>query len=276
MKITSAVKNPLTIIAIFAGLAEVAGTVVLPFVAAANQLTYIWFLMVFPTLLILLFFFTLNWNPKVLYAPSDFRDESNYMEIFRPSSTAERLVKLEEEVQETVIDETSIKNNSTAADYLPHLEPVSLPKLRIFERLSNDRRGRYMLAENLIIDRLSAEFKMPAQRELALSQRFGKGYLFDAVFEDKRGPIIVEIKLLPEMNISRRMRETLHKMEQAVSSMPESMRHSARVLLVFVHEAPTKNIDQIKSDLNRITSSFPVPIELRIYDLKELIAEAEM
>lgn len=35
------IKNPLTVIAIFAGIAEVSGTVVLPFISANNQLTFI-------------------------------------------------------------------------------------------------------------------------------------------------------------------------------------------------------------------------------------------
>ena len=38
------VKNPLTIIAIFAGIAEVSGTVILPFISQENQGLYVWFL----------------------------------------------------------------------------------------------------------------------------------------------------------------------------------------------------------------------------------------
>ncbi len=38
-----------------------------------------WFVMGFPALLLLLFFGTLNFNAKVLYAPSDFQDEENFL-----------------------------------------------------------------------------------------------------------------------------------------------------------------------------------------------------
>lgn len=77
------IKNPLTIIAIFAGIAEVSGTLVLPFIADENQLIFIYFLIIFPSILIVLFFVTLNFNNKALYAPSDFDDESNYIKIFK-------------------------------------------------------------------------------------------------------------------------------------------------------------------------------------------------
>lgn len=76
-----AVGNPLTIIAIFAALAEVAGTVALGLVEPDQEKIFIWFVMLFPTLLVLLFFITLNWNPSVLYSPSDFRDEENFLEV---------------------------------------------------------------------------------------------------------------------------------------------------------------------------------------------------
>lgn len=77
----SLVKNPLTIIAMFAGLAEVSGTAILPWIAEPNQNIYIYFLMFFPTFLVSLFFFTLHKKPESLYAPSDFVDEKNYMTL---------------------------------------------------------------------------------------------------------------------------------------------------------------------------------------------------
>ncbi len=77
------VSNPLTVIAIFAGITEVGGTIVLPFLATANQSTYMWFLIVFPGALVLLFFATLNFNHRVLYAPSDYRADSSFLAASR-------------------------------------------------------------------------------------------------------------------------------------------------------------------------------------------------
>lgn len=73
------VSNPLTLIAVFASLAEIAATAVLPMVEGAVQGVFVWFVMLFPVLLVVLFFVTLNWNHGVLYAPSDFTDESNFL-----------------------------------------------------------------------------------------------------------------------------------------------------------------------------------------------------
>ena len=56
-----------------------AGTVALAAVDKEIQYVFVWFVMAFPILLVTLFFATLNFNPKVLYAPSDFKDEENFL-----------------------------------------------------------------------------------------------------------------------------------------------------------------------------------------------------
>jgi len=66
----------------FAAIAEVSGTVVLPLVDATVQAVYVWFLMVFPCFLVLLFFVTLWIDHSVLYAPSDYKDEAGFVTLF--------------------------------------------------------------------------------------------------------------------------------------------------------------------------------------------------
>ncbi len=75
------ISNPLTIIGLFAGIAEIAGTVVLPLVSEDLQGKFIWYVMGFPVLLVVAFFLTLIFKPSSLYAPSDFSDESNYVKL---------------------------------------------------------------------------------------------------------------------------------------------------------------------------------------------------
>ena len=75
------ISNPLTLIAVFAGLAEVAATTVLPMLSGTIQETFVWYVMLFPVLLVLAFFLTLNFNHAVLYSPSDFQDESNFLGV---------------------------------------------------------------------------------------------------------------------------------------------------------------------------------------------------
>lgn len=69
------VNNPLTVIAIFSMLTEASAAVSLPYIDHENQKIYVWFLIVFPSILITLFFLTLNFNNKTLYSPADYAKE---------------------------------------------------------------------------------------------------------------------------------------------------------------------------------------------------------
>lgn len=74
------ISNPLTIIGVFAGITEVAMVSALGLLNVELHSTFIWFIMFFPVLLVSLFFWTLNKNSKVLYSPSDFKDENVYLQ----------------------------------------------------------------------------------------------------------------------------------------------------------------------------------------------------
>jgi len=73
------VSNPLTIVAIFAGLAEVMATAVLVVLPATLQSIFIYFVMGFPVLIVSLFFLCLFVRPQSLYAPSDYKSEESYL-----------------------------------------------------------------------------------------------------------------------------------------------------------------------------------------------------
>lgn len=75
------ISNPLTIISIFAGLAEIMATTALIQLPQEMQAVFIYFVMGFPTLLVILFFITLIFKNKVLYAPSDFSNQEHYLEL---------------------------------------------------------------------------------------------------------------------------------------------------------------------------------------------------
>lgn len=74
------INNPLTIIAIFATLAEVNATVSIGLIDKSLHHIFIWFIIGFPTLLIILFFLTLNFKTKAMYSPSDYREDKNFIE----------------------------------------------------------------------------------------------------------------------------------------------------------------------------------------------------
>jgi len=125
------VSNPLTIIALFAALAEIAGTVAIKLVAPELQPTFIWFVMIFPTLIVVLFFVTLNFNAKVLYAPGDFKNEENYFAALnaKQSLGIEKVQAMIAEAKTEIISEVMETIPANGADEKRKIEEVVQNKL---------------------------------------------------------------------------------------------------------------------------------------------------
>lgn len=101
------VRNPLTIIAIFAGISEISATAVLPFISESIQKVFIWFIILFPFVLLILFFITLWTKHQVLYAPSDYKSDENFLKVI-PSTGFEIKKKLIEDTKELVEDSNKV------------------------------------------------------------------------------------------------------------------------------------------------------------------------
>ena len=87
---TKKITNPLTVIGLFAGLSEAAITTVTALSNSEVQGTFIWFVIGFPVLLVLLFFYTLLKRSEVLYAPSDYKDEEHFLEAMKEMREKQR------------------------------------------------------------------------------------------------------------------------------------------------------------------------------------------
>ena len=269
------IKNPLTIIAIFAAIAEISGTVVLPFIAPANQATYVWFLIVFPILLIVLFFLTLNFNHKVLYAPSDYQNEDNFLRSLPKATFAEKVLKIEAEIAE----------EETAAQELPKPEKapetivgassptISEPTISFQNLVRRSTQATYMLAEDLIFRKLSKEFSAEIQREVKLNSLAGR-YIFDGIVREKGVTTVIEVKYLRNALASgMQLRETLGRIQQSVKLLPAEQTANFRVLLAVATDEGGVSHGRVAEQIDRYRNEFSFPIEIRFYNLADLERE---
>jgi tetratricopeptide (TPR) repeat protein len=77
----SVVRNPLSVIALFVLLVEAIATVTLIQVREQLEvaLPLVWFIVLFPTMIALLFFSTLWWRHQSLYAPTEYRSDESFL-----------------------------------------------------------------------------------------------------------------------------------------------------------------------------------------------------
>lgn len=105
-----AISNPLTIVAIFAALAEINATVSIGLVDKELQEIFIWFVIGFPTFLVALFFATLNFNTKVIYAPSDYKDDEGFHKMFTGFILPDKEINVDKNIIKNTLQELGIQS----------------------------------------------------------------------------------------------------------------------------------------------------------------------
>ena len=242
------IRNPLTIVAIFAALAEVGGTIILPFISENNQALFIWFLMLFPTFLLVVFFLTLNFNHTVLYAPSDFKDERNFVQSnLKKATPLEAANKIDEEVKEYA------QNPELSNDHFSDNDIFKVP----FRRL-----------EELALKRLEKIYNSPLIRQVS----FG-GYVFDGAFENRGNLSIVEVKHVSSIGfLNNGFDEVLNKISNSLAlHLQNELSFETELFLVIV----TPLNEEFYSHLQRLTDEVFEKLKIRyklyIFSREELL-----
>jgi hypothetical protein len=302
------IKNPLTVIAIFAGIAEISGTIVLPFIANENQAVYIWFLMIFPLFLVGIFFGTLNFNHKVLYAPSDYSNEDNFIKSIGKATIAEKQEKLRAEANdasallETSLDPetldasvTTSQSQTTEAEG-SQADENSVPKTPLSEengtapsgyskeepgsvRQTQDKQRRAIeqvqRVETLAITKLSEELGMMFQKDASFDVHSRRKLIFDGLGISKDTIHAVEVKFLKTANsvaiASGRFEKLLLECENLNDQI--KIRNSSSYLLLHffvVIEDSSISKDSVTKRFERYRRAYDVNVDLRVLYLTEL------
>ena len=259
------IKNPLTIIAIFAAIAEISGTIVLPFINAEHQGLYIWFLMIFPLVLVITFFLTLNFNHKVLYAPSDYKNEDNFLRSFQKASFIEKARKIDAEIEN--LENIQIMGNQSE-------EPIKQDDLSYKKLIKRSTQATYYLAEELVFAKLAKEFGTEIQREVK-PLGVERGYVFDGVISDRSAMTIIEVKFVRNA-IIHRLQDTINRIEGSLSNLSNAERRNMKLLLAVVTDQEGSINDRITQQLENLKKKASFSIELRFYNLSELEKEFEI
>jgi hypothetical protein len=263
------VKNPLTIIAIFAGLAEVFSTAVTPFLSVEIQYIFIWFLVSFPLILIGLFFITLNFNHKVLYAPSDYKDEQHFISILRPATKQEKENKLKEEIQEDIeintIEEIQEEVSECIAEEI---------QKRIEEQNFGIKYRHYKVAEKAVLNKIQKEKNIDIHKQVSFDYSNGST-MFDGISYKGQMLNIYEVKIL---NDNIQYKEIIDNLIHRLSTFIKLSKFDAKNIkldIVFLYDRQMKNIEIMKKQIiifvKDIEKTFE--IEVSFYNLETIMKE---
>ena len=266
-----AVRNPLTVIAMFAGLAEVSGTIVLPFISDVVQVTFVWFLMVFPVLLVMLFFGTLWLKPVVLYAPSDYKDERIFQDLFVPTKPEDRTREIEEEVASEV--GAVAQPSATEQRVEPVGQNTKIAETANLQMTANDFGIISLVAEDYAVRKLQSIVGMPFSRQV--SPRGMPQVRFDAVSTSSEKIIAVDVKYTrsgrPSADVLDRTLARVERFYQALTSVERKVFEF--IIVYVVDQGAVERVDQLKARAARALSQHSFSSRIEIFTFAELETE---
>tara|TARA_R110001583_G_scaffold160442_1_gene312342 strand:+ start:2813 stop:3673 length:861 start_codon:yes stop_codon:yes gene_type:complete len=271
------IKNPLTVIAIFAAIAEISGTTVLPFIEADNQNIYIWFLMFFPIFLVGIFFLTLNFNHRVLYAPSDYKDEKNFVNPYGKASPEEQGNKLREEVEEIEAEDFAEKSSATERTDKNKREAESAhDKFMSAEKINLIRSRQLMadvtLAEKLAVNKLTKELGLNFKTDVRLEfPDSNVRAVYDALAIDDDEVHAVEVKLFKARHVDpSRLAKVLEQSELAAQSFRGIDPRNFTLHIFAVMDTPEVEMAMLKHNLESFAKRYKVKVKIHITTLNDL------
>ncbi|QLA15973.1 hypothetical protein [Desulfolutivibrio sulfoxidireducens] len=253
------IRNPLTIVAIFAALAEVSGTVILPLIPLETQQIYVYFLMGFPVILLLLFFSVLLFKHHVLYAPSDFNNDDTFKDILQHRSYNEVINKIDTEIELT----SGADTNSLPSE-----------KVQSSSSVDNDSfvvsyRGYNIFVEDLVIEKLTRDMRIRFDRYLAL--KTNSKVVFDAVSYGEDNAVVLDVYFTRvSVSVNDKIDNFIERVNQFIDEIPSSLK--GKVLFVF--SIVTDREDRLDKILKRVERFGMVKfigqykLELRVFLLK--------
>lgn len=281
------IKNPLSVIAIFAGIAEISGTMVLPHINPANQVLFIWFLMLFPFTLVVLFFITLNWNYKVLYAPSDFKDENNFVNL-QQASTSEVLLKIEDDLIHLVNESVSIGVEQTQEDNrVPEHFTDTVHSLDnqltyniisskadralqsdIIKRINNQRIKEARLIEKQLVAKVQNEFSSTIYRDIKIESQNSK-FIFDGVIQNGQMLTVFEVK---RINLNTFNGSYLNRLMDNYKTFYSGLTKNQKSMFSMIFIVATDDeIAEVNERIDKLFSIIDFKLETKIYSIDSLI-----
>lgn len=253
------VKNPIGIIALFISL--IYGFANLLLGATATSLTpderfpLIMFIVLFPVVVLGVFYLLVSRHHGKLYAPGDYKDDKSFL---RTLSQEEREQKLEKEVEESLPPE-AIELSTETTDHRGFQGAVPTAPL-------SQIREEIRLVEELTVSKFERELGQPAQRDVGVGDT---GISFDALFTDAGKLTFLEIKSLRNPMLGGSMLDRV--LYNAVVA-DKYLSSNTKLILAVVYSFDKEELPKIEKFWRRRIEKCPASIDLRFISRDEINA----
>jgi len=247
------VKNPIGIIALFISLIYGFANLLLGTTASSlspdERYPIIIFIVLFPVIVLGLFYLLVSKHHGKLYAPGDYKDDKSFL---RTLSQEERELKLEKEAEESLPEPASSLPTSAVEARQSHNERIAI--------FRNELRA----IESAVVSKFEIELGQSAERDVAIGDT---GATFDALFKSGGKLTFLEVKSVrTPTTITMILDRVLYNAVVADKFMASNF----KLILVVVYHFNREELPRQESILRRRVEQCPADIELRFIHRPEL------
>lgn len=247
-------RNPLGIISLFIvlvyGIAGLVLGISSQHLEPSERLPLIWFLVLFPVVVLGAFYLLVTRHHAKLYAPHDFPEAEGFFRAMTPTEQKERLEQEIRQVEAAPNIEGTEKTIAVEMEGSGILGAVGV-------------RHAWVLAEEFAIREVESEFGVPVQRQVA----YGRDYGFDGIFHQKHKLTVLEIKYIRRPNWRPMIESAIEHLQRAKEAVKPAQ---AFVLAIVVDEMPIERRETETEKAKELLAASSLDIDLRVYDFADL------
>jgi hypothetical protein len=274
-------RNPLGIIALFIALIYGFATLLLGVAASkllcGERLPLVWFVVLFPVLVLAVFYLLVTRHHWKLYSPRDYRTDKSFQDasFLTRLTSAQKEHRANEElasIHPEVVQPSPVlePGGDTAAalpthDAIPVPPPVTNP---------DELRARLRLAERLALKKIQRDRGLDIKSQVAFGNDASAA--FDGVAQTGTSCVAIEVKLLRESwTRPLTIREVLYRAMVANHILQQRFGDSVefRLLLVFVVEKGAVDRSRLGRLIETTLKEAPITVEWEIFGLADLEKE---
>jgi hypothetical protein len=258
------VKNPIGIIALFISL--IYGFANLLLGATASSLTpderhpLIMFIVLFPILVLGIYYLLVSRHHGKLYAPGDYKDDKSFL---RTLTQEERRLKYEEEEQEAMPEASlALLHQETPPDGQPGTLPTE-PPVSYTQRAADTGYDRRAI-ESLVVSKFESELNLRAERDVGVGDT---DVSFDAFFHTGAKLTFLEVKSVRYPSTINMMLDRV--LYRAVIA-DKFFNSNFKLILAVVQHFDQGEQKRFESIWRRKVERCPATVELRLLSLSDL------
>jgi hypothetical protein len=241
--------NPLGIIALFIvlvyGIAGIVFGTSAQYLESNQKTIIVWFLVLFPVLVLGVFAWLVTKHHTKLYAPRDFQDASTFL---RTLSLSEQKEKIEKEVEEIISEAPPVQEVDAT-----RREPI---------------RKKIYLIEDLVLRDIEAEFSVSVQRQIAFA---GADFGIDGMFAKDGEGYGIEIKYM-RRQLGRQAIDQIVHYSRVASDRFGWKRFNFILAIVYEGLSPAE-MESEKDRISKILSEASGKFIVRAYDYAGLLSK---